>query len=800
MVAQTVRRCLTFLALAIALALPAAAQSQVYVLDEGTIPLSCSGHPCYGPTLHLINTVTSHDLASIQAAPRGQRGTSVKASSDGRLLFVTSVPYSAPTQPGLLLVVDTVTKATIASIPVGAGPTDVAVLPDGSRAYVVNGSADTISVVDLATFAVVTTVAVQSAPRNIVAAVNGGAVYVTNSGSGTVTKISTTTDVVSATITVGGGPEAIDISPDGSRLFVANVTGFSVSVIDAGLDSLLRSLPIGNPNNPPIGVAAPSATEVYVLLRTPASLIAGFTFPGAITLLDAATGAALGSVTERDRARTLTRDSSGSPAYAIVPSFASVQRLAPDATSVTTVSSGLPNLVDGDVITDPCAFEATATATVFRVSGGSGTLTIPAPAGCSWTIETSRYPGLSVDAPLTGTGPATRAFRVAPASVVRLGFLDIGRQAVQFEQTIPRMNVEFSPVSATMQEPFSVGGWAMDENAFSNGTAFGDTGIDAIHVWAYPASGAPIFVGAASLNLDRADVAALYGPKYESSGFSIAVGNLPSGGYTLVFYAHSSRSHTFSNVQAVNVTVRRAPAQVVIDAPAAGTVKTPFTIAGWAVDPVLITRGPGVDVVHIWAYPASGAPPVFLGQATYGKTRFDVAAYLGSETISSGYELTASLPPGSYTLAVFARSIETAAFTSQTVNITVVSKPLMVIDTPGSAPVSAPAGGTDPGTRLNSPFTVVGWALDLGASTRTGVDTVHLWAYPVSGAPPVFVGEASRTTRTDVGAVFGAQFNGAGFALTIATLPAGSYDLVVFAHSTVTRTFNNVTVVRITVP
>ena len=118
--------------------------------------------------------------------------------------------------------------------------------------------------------------------------------------------------------------------------------------------------------------------------------------------------------------------------------------------------------------------------------------------------------------------------------------------------------------------------------------------------------------------------------------------------------------------------------------------------------------------------------------------------------------------------------------------ITIASDPRMVVDAP-----AAPA--------VSSPFSVVGWALDLGASTGSGVDAVQIWAYPVSGAAPMFVGTASPTTRPDVGNVFGAQFNGAGFSLTGATLPAGTYDLVVFARSTVAGAFNNAKVVRITV-
>jgi len=50
-----------------------------------------------------------------------------------------------------------------------------------------------------------------------------------------------------------------------------------------------------------------------------------------------------------------------------------------------------------------------------------------------------------------------------------------------------------------------------------------------------------------------------------------------------------------------------------------------------------------------------------------------------------------------------------------------------------------------------------------------------------------------------VAAAFGQQFGFSGFQIPGATLPSGTYDLVVYARSPVTRTFNNARVVRITV-
>ena len=93
-------------------------------------------------------------------------------------------------------------------------------------------------------------------------------------------------------------------------------------------------------------------------------------------------------------------------------------------------------------------------------------------------------------------------------------------------------------------------------------------------------------------------------------------------------------------------------------------------MAGWAVEFNAAT-GTGVDMIHIWATSASGVA-TFLGAATYGVSRPDVGAWLGSQYSASGYWLDASLPPGGYTVSVYARSTETGTFRHwRTVQITV---------------------------------------------------------------------------------------------------------------------------------
>jgi hypothetical protein len=232
-----------------------------------------------------------------------------------------------------------------------------------------------------------------------------------------------------------------------------------------------------------------------------------------------------------------------------------------------------------------------------------------------------------------------------------------------------------------------------------------------------------------------------------------------------------------------------------VDLPAMNsTVQPGFAVAGWATD-LGSTSGSGIDAVHVWGYPnpGSGAPAIFLGAANLGFSRPDVAAAFGtSSAASSGFSLgTADLPPGPYDLAVFVHSTVASAFNNvQTVRVTVASRgsrPMMVIDTPS------------PNATVTGTFTIGGWALDLAAQTGSGIDTVHVWAYPAGGGAPIFVGNSPiGLARPDVGAVFGAQFRPSGYNVA-ARLPAGNYTLAVFAHSAVANAFNNTLLVPVTV-
>lgn len=230
----------------------------------------------------------------------------------------------------------------------------------------------------------------------------------------------------------------------------------------------------------------------------------------------------------------------------------------------------------------------------------------------------------------------------------------------------PAMWIDVPSDGAAVRQPFVVAGWALDRSAT------GDNGVDVVHVWAFPASGAaPMFVGWTPVNAARPDVGAVFGALHNTSGFGLVVRGLQPGVYTLVVYAHSTLVPGFPLAQTRRVTI--APtAQLVLDTPReSATVGQGFMIGGWAAD-FAAASGGGIDLVQVYAYPTSGAP-IFLGTGQVSVSRPDVGAYFGAQFSRTGFNLSApALPPGAYRVVAYGRSLVAGTFNVATaVNVTV---------------------------------------------------------------------------------------------------------------------------------
>jgi hypothetical protein len=117
------------------------------------------------------------------------------------------------------------------------------------------------------------------------------------------------------------------------------------------------------------------------------------------------------------------------------------------------------------------------------------------------------------------------------------------------------------------------------------------------------------------------------------------------------------------------------------------------------------------------------------------------------------------VPNGTYQLSVFARRVATGSFdliSTRTITVTGYSPPILVIDEPAA------------GASVPQPFVVRGWSIDPAASTGTGVDQVHVYAYPSgSNTPALGVVATYGTPRPDIANIYGSQFTNSGYTATL---------------------------------
>lgn len=388
--------------------------------------------------------------------------------------------------------------------------------------------------------------------------------------------------------------------------------------------------------------------------------------------------------------------------------------------------------------------------------------------------------------------------RVAARTNAKQWGISFSRQflagAVQIVETATSLGGPVSDIRAAIESPaagavingaFTVSGYAADRGATSG------SGIDVVHIYTVRNGGTPQFAGAITSLSSRSDIGNTLGPQFTNSGYAIPISGLPDGSYQILVYPRSTVTGQFGAARSVSITISSSLPMMALDLPTHGSsVSANFTVSGWAINR-FASSGTGVDAVHVWAFKTTGEQTL-LGEATLGVSRPDIGAAFGSQFTSAGFSLSGTLAAGSYQIAAFMHDTATGTFSlARTANITVgasASSPLTYIDAPMTGNVS-----------LGS--TISGWAVDLGSSSGPGADVIHVWAFPVSGGAPVFVGFASvNGSRPDVASGLGnSRFTSSGYSLTLAGLQSGvTYDLQVFGRSTVTGQFTP-RVVRITI-
>ncbi len=170
------------------------------------------------------------------------------------------------------------TQVLIATIPVGMGPSQVAVNPATNKIYVANrgnGTGNTVTAIDGATLST-DTVTVSTVPWGVAANSVTNKIYVTNSDvNGKVTVIDGTTENTS-TITVGHYPTDVAINPATNKIYVSEAGDAAVTVID-GVTNDITTVSIGSqPDNGGLAVN-PLTNKIYVAYQGGIAVIDGAT-------------------------------------------------------------------------------------------------------------------------------------------------------------------------------------------------------------------------------------------------------------------------------------------------------------------------------------------------------------------------------------------------------------------------------------------------------------------------------------------------------------------------------------------
>jgi len=208
------------------------------------------------PADETVSTIEIGDSSVTTATAKQSSPQNVAVSPDGSRAYVTDGVSS-------VWVVDTQTRAVVATIPAGTDPAGVVISPDGKNVYLTTLSCDTppcisaVAVIDTATNAVTSTIPIGSITNALLLGIaissDGTRVYVASGNGNGVWAIDTSTNSIVATIHVtNAGSADLSISPDGSRVYTVGWTvgpfldTYFVDVIDTKTNAQTATILLGN--------------------------------------------------------------------------------------------------------------------------------------------------------------------------------------------------------------------------------------------------------------------------------------------------------------------------------------------------------------------------------------------------------------------------------------------------------------------------------------------------------------------------------------------------------------------------
>jgi YVTN family beta-propeller protein len=427
-----------------------------------------------------IITVVARDNNSDQNSTTQTITILFNTGSSGCSTYTISLTITNLTQPiwlgvsggklfassqGRVHVIDLASNTVIVSLPFSSYPFSYGgrIAFWGGKAYIPLwnlGSQGQVAIVDIATNTVTGYIPVSAEPYGVAA--YNGRVYVThnvqwaNGNPSTVDVIDPGTNSVIATINAGINTQDIVIVPSLNRGYAVNYTSANVTVIDLGSNT--TSGPIALPINPRSAVLA--AGKIYVAGTLPASQ------DGRLVVIDPTTN----SITTQIN---VGRDPTGLAAidnrvFVTNQSDLNIMAISTDTNTVvkTLAVGSSPTGVAVDpstgkiyvanqggptisvVVCAPCTFSISPTSQSFSSSGGTGSVTVTAGAGCNWMAGSNDSSWISITAGSSGSGGGTVTFSVAAnQGTARSGTMTIAGLTFTVTQSAPAITMRIDSVT-----------------------------------------------------------------------------------------------------------------------------------------------------------------------------------------------------------------------------------------------------------------------------------------------------------------------------------------------------------------
>lgn len=233
---------------------------------------------------------------------------------DGRRLYASV--FDEARSVTSVVVLDTVTRTVVATVPVPSRPFGLAVSPDGRSLWVPNQDTANVTVIDTARNAVVRQVPTSSNPHWVAFSRDGTRVYVSLEDDDEVVELDPVTDREVSRVPTGDGPFAVAVHPTRPLAAEVDYAGNTLTAFDTERNERVATVPVGRL---PQSVAwAPDGRFAYVVSTTDAT----------VTVIDAASFAVTATIPTPPRPTSIAVAPDGRTGYVTCEGAIAVVELA----------------------------------------------------------------------------------------------------------------------------------------------------------------------------------------------------------------------------------------------------------------------------------------------------------------------------------------------------------------------------------------------------------------------------------------------------------------------------------------